>query len=128
MKFQYFTLYGQLLPCIKPQKFKIDQFCSFLCEINKLCLLNRYVALLSEPLILIFVSDRMRENTDQNNSEYEHFLRSDGWLRWACPRKRNDKCFRFVCTVTLWKSNHLLVQYQQWKDKRNLGNLFIISN
>ena len=29
-------------------------------------------------------SVRMRENTDQNNSEYGHFLRSDVYIRYEC--------------------------------------------
>ena len=35
-------------------------------------------------------SVRMRKNTDQNNSEYGHFLRSD---------KHNEKLFEVVCCV-----------------------------
>ena len=58
----------------------------------------------SGPYFLVFFSVRMQENSDQNNSEYRHFLRSVMYYivvmnkeqRWAQARPLKNSCIYAV--------------------------------
>ena len=47
----------------------------------------------------------MRENTDQNNSEYGHFLRNDFLLRQSHGEKKMSCCI-YPAGIYLFKANN----------------------
>ena len=62
-------------------------------------------------------SVQMRENTDQENSEYEHFLRSDTYRRTNTSIVKKCDISRKICNFTIKKKSYLIIFYSEIEHK-----------